>query len=281
MKKRILKNQRGLFYRHGDFVKSLGSGKHSYSILLGSSIEVVSAEGIFAPARQLNLYLEDERLKQELDVVEVQDHEIIIHKVDGLFNQVLRAGKYAFWNILAKNEFTRVDLRDAGLPAGVSLELYLETPAIQALLATAHVKEHEIGLHYIDSQFNGFLRRGKHGFWNVLVKNEFIIGDLKKPIIGNYLPLETYLEDESLKGELDLLEVQDHEMVLHYTDDNFQAVRGSGRYLFWNKLYKNKFVHVDLSSPYVAQDLPLDVYGGTALFPCIRNHRLRKRPIVH
>ena len=67
------------------------------------------------PDKNLNLFLHDRELREELAVAEVKDHEYALHFEDGLLIELLRPGKYAYWNALKKHEFVTVDTREPAI----------------------------------------------------------------------------------------------------------------------------------------------------------------------
>jgi hypothetical protein len=86
--------------------------------------------------KDLQLFLHDEVLLKQLDIVRVQDHEYVLHYEDGQFVQLLKAGVYAFWNVLKKQTYLRVDIRQPELPAEVDRSIL---PKL-----TAYVQSYEI-----------------------------------------------------------------------------------------------------------------------------------------
>ena len=51
----------------------------------------------FLPHIELNILLQDAKLASLLDVIEVRDHEVALVYKDGISQEVLRPGRYAFF----------------------------------------------------------------------------------------------------------------------------------------------------------------------------------------
>ena len=101
----VNQDQRMLVYRKGDYLRALKPGRYNHLSFTGCSLESYDVNERFEPPRNLNLYLGDETLAAELEVVEVKDNRGVIHYADGLLKEVLSAGRYAFWKTLVSHEF--------------------------------------------------------------------------------------------------------------------------------------------------------------------------------
>src|SRR5262249_10180914 len=100
-KVRIRKYQRGLWLRHGDFHRLLGPGTYRFWSKLWSltrdQVEVVSTLATKFQHPLLDLMIADERIRDELLIVDLNDAErALVWKDDRLF-AVLGAGRHAFW----------------------------------------------------------------------------------------------------------------------------------------------------------------------------------------
>lgn len=172
----IIKNdERGLLFRDGNYIKCLRPGKHSLNPFIKYSVIKADVNKAFDTAgKNINLFLEDQELSNELKVIDVQDYEIAIHFEDGKLVDVLKSGKYAFWNVLKKHEFIVVDVRDPEVKSGIDASIY-NSPKLAGHVGYFEVGNHEKGILFYDNVIQKTLEPGRYFFWkspvHVAVKN--------------------------------------------------------------------------------------------------------------
>ncbi len=172
----IIKNdERGLLFKDGNYIKCLKSGKHSLNPFIKYSIVLADINKAFdASGKNINLFLRDEELLKELTVLDVQDYEIAIHFEDDKLVNVLKSGKYAFWNVLKKHSFKVVDIRNPEVSADVDASIY-NSPKLAAFVGYYEVANHEKGILYYNNVTQKTLEPGRYFFWKspvfVAVKN--------------------------------------------------------------------------------------------------------------
>lgn len=107
MKTVIHENERGLLFQNGRYRKLLSPGKYR---TFGSrkNIEVVPTsqklESEFCP---LEVLLQDAQIAAQTVTAEAVNEEILLHFVNGQFQEILPAGKYAFWSGNDRHEFQK------------------------------------------------------------------------------------------------------------------------------------------------------------------------------
>ena len=175
MKVRIKNDERGLLFRDGNYVKCLKPGKHSLNPFVKYSVIVADVNRAFDIAgKNINLFLGDEELLKELTVLDVQDYEIAIHFEDGKLAEVLKSGKYAFWNVLKKHSFKVVDIRDPQVKPDIDASTYTN-PRLAGFVGYYEVANHEKGILYYNNVIQKTLEPGRYFFWkspvHVAVKN--------------------------------------------------------------------------------------------------------------
>lgn len=169
---RITLGKVGLVFRKGNFERVLPAG--DYWMFRGEQVMVYDMSQPFTPPVELNLLLQDEMLNALLDVIEVGDSEIVLHLTSGLFRQVLRPGRYAFFKGLVKHSFIRVDMSAVEVPAEVPPSLLLR-PELQPYLRVFTVEHYEKALLYVNGALQGELDRGMYFY----LKNHLAV-DLAK-----------------------------------------------------------------------------------------------------
>ena len=122
------------------------------------------------------------------------------------------------------------------------------------------VNENERGFLFKNGKFVKLLKAGKyHIYGNSLIE----IVSLEEPVFSEYCGLNTLLESEDVKKEVDIIEVGGvgkQEIALHFVDGNFFDVLKHGKHAYWNAIQKHEFKIVDITSPIVADDVPKEVF---------------------
>lgn len=159
----IQADQRGLLFHKGSYVKRLLPGTYRYLSWSQHTVAVLNiAKPFSVEGKDLQLFLQDDELLRELDVVRVQDHEIVLHYEDGQFMQLLKPGVYAYWNLLRKHTFVHTDIRQPELPAGIDRSIISKlTPYVQC----CEIASYEQGFLFYDHTLNRELTPGKYYFW--------------------------------------------------------------------------------------------------------------------
>lgn len=165
MKIMIKNDECGLLFKEGNYVKCLKSGKYRLNPFVAYKVVVYDMNKAFEPeGKNLNVFLNDEQLVEQLEVIEVMDHEIAIHFEEGQLCEVLRAGKYAYWKTLQKHTFKVIDLRipivEKELDASIITHAKLST-----CVSFAEVTQYEKSLLYFDGVFQKVLAPGRYYFW--------------------------------------------------------------------------------------------------------------------
>lgn len=165
MRIRINKDERGLLFKHGNYVKVLLPGKYRffsktrYQIIRMDVTKPFAVEG-----KEINLFLHDTNLATELIVINVTDHELALHYEDGRLAGVYPAGKYGFWDILKQHTFTIIDTRQPEI--GAELVPVINHPQLSGLVIRYEVAPHEQGILYFNHQFQRLLEPGVYYFWS-------------------------------------------------------------------------------------------------------------------
>ncbi|MDN4066609.1 slipin family protein [Paenibacillus vini] len=159
----IQADERGLLFHKGSYTKKLNPGTYHFSAWSQTTVVIMNiTEPFVVEGRDLQLFLHDEALVQELDIVRVQDHEYVLHYEDGQFVQLLKPGVYAFWNILKKNAFLHTDIRQPELPAEIDRSVLTK---LTAYVQSCEIANYETGFLFYDHVLQRELTPGKYYFW--------------------------------------------------------------------------------------------------------------------
>lgn len=160
MKIIINENQRGLVYENGKFIKLLTAGK--YKFFKKKNIEIASeAVKINTTVCSLDTLLENDELKNAVDVYEIKENEIGLRFINGRFVEAFKTGKYAFFKTKTSTEMRIIDTSKA--------EIEGFNPSVIGLPLTTYIKfevlNYEKGLLFIDNKLVRVLDGGVYYFW--------------------------------------------------------------------------------------------------------------------
>ncbi|MFD0589667.1 slipin family protein [Paenibacillus sp. GCM10027627] len=174
----VKSDERGLLFRKGSYVKHLQPGTYRYAAWSKHKVVIQNiAEPLSVRGKELGVFLHDAELLKELTVVDVADHEYVLHYENGRFSSLLTSGSYAFWNVLKKNHFLRADARNPELPADINAAIPSQLPRHCIL---SEVASHERGLLFFNNVFQRELAPGKYYFWRGPVTAEVKKVDLRQ-----------------------------------------------------------------------------------------------------
>ncbi|MXQ53696.1 slipin family protein [Shimazuella alba] len=176
----IKNDERGLLFKDGNYVKCLQPGKHTLNPFVKYHVVTADVNQIFDPVdKNINTYIEDVELQKELTVIDVQDYEIAIHFEDGKLATVLKAGKYAFWNVLKKHDFIIIDRRNPEIDPKIDVSVYSH-PKLHEYVVHHHIMSHEQGILYYDNVIQKILKPGRYFFWKSPVQVTVQIVDFRQ-----------------------------------------------------------------------------------------------------
>lgn len=169
----INENQRGLLFKNGRYVKMLRAGK--YYELGGTVIEVLPLDKDVASGQcSLDVLLNDKEISGETVVCEVGDEELALHYVNGKFTELLKRGKYAFWNVNDKHEFRITDISTPEVEEDIPLHIFSKISALSYV--KLEVAEYQKARLYFDRKLVRILDAGTYYFWrtNVRVDADYV-----------------------------------------------------------------------------------------------------------
>jgi hypothetical protein len=169
---RINAGKVGLLFQNGDYKKMLAVG--TYWVFPGETVQYYDMTKQFVPSIELNILLQDAALAEQLTVVDVQDHELLLQYENGNFKTVLGPGKYAYWKGVTNFSFTKADLNKIEVEEDISLNILLRKEVVPYIRGF-NVDSYEQGILLIDGKFSRVLEPGAYFFW----KNAIVVSVLK------------------------------------------------------------------------------------------------------
>lgn len=175
MKIFVMNDQRGLLFKKGNFTRVLRPGKYYFNPFVDYKVIMQDVDKPFdSMGKNINLYLKDQELIEELTVIDIQDFEIAIHFEDGKLTDVLEPGKYAFWNVLKKHDFIVVNTKEPWVKAEIDASVY-NNPKLAGYVSYFEVQTHEKGILYYNNVIQKTIESGRYFFWKsstrVTIKN--------------------------------------------------------------------------------------------------------------
>jgi len=159
---RIQTGNIGLVFKNGNYQRFLMNG--NYWIGFRESVKTYALNQVFQAPIALELLLQDEALVDLWHLVEVADNELVIVYENGLFKQVLKAGRYVYWNALIDYTFTKVDLNKIYITETIDKALFKEI-ALSQYIRTFEVAAYEKAVLLVDDVHAKTLTGGTYRFW--------------------------------------------------------------------------------------------------------------------
>jgi hypothetical protein len=159
---KIMKEQRGMLFKKGDFCKLLMPGDHV--VFSWQKIELANIYEQFNTSKPIELMLENKELADQLEIVEIKDKEICIFFENGLFKTLLKPGKHVFWKNGRKNEFIIIDLDDPYIDESIGRAIILK-PSVKEFTCSYGIDATHKGILYIENKFVKILEPGNYFFW--------------------------------------------------------------------------------------------------------------------
>lgn len=161
----IKNHERGLLFKNGNYKKVLKSGKHFTLPFSDSVIKVLDTTKPFhVEDYDIDIFLQDEKLCQELEIINIGDKELAVHFVDEKFQGVFGTGKYAFWNVLKRHTFEVFDVSNPEMGEDIDRTLLLR-PQFRPYVAVYDVEPYMKGILFFDNKMQRLLDSGRHYFW--------------------------------------------------------------------------------------------------------------------
>lgn len=177
-KKTINAFQIGLVFKNGALEQILEQGKHW---LFGErECYIFDKTKPFKPTNlPLELLLQNQKLNNLIELIEVKDNEIALQYKNGNLHQVLEAGVYAYWKNVIDYTYETVNLEAGEIDNAIS-KTVLRNPKVVKFIRVYVVESYEKGLLFIDGKFKKALDAGVYYFWKGEEIPTILKADLRK-----------------------------------------------------------------------------------------------------
>jgi regulator of protease activity HflC (stomatin/prohibitin superfamily) len=120
------------------------------------------------------------------------------------------------------------------------------------------INENQRGLLFKNGKYEKLLVPGKHiflaGNHNVEIMN---IDEEFKPYSYH---LDIFLKDKILREQLEVVDIVDDMIALHYVNGKYSDCLTSGKYAFWKVYNTHEFRMIDIKEPAVSEELPKFIF---------------------
>ena len=119
------------------------------------------------------------------------------------------------------------------------------------------IRENQRGFLFKNGKYIKMLAAGKY---YVHGGKEIEVANIDQPIVTYNCALDTVLGDCEVARAVSVVEVEDCRLALHFVNGKFNSVLGSGKHAFFTLTDKHEYRIVDVSTPFVADDIPEYVF---------------------
>jgi SPFH domain/Band 7 family protein len=152
----------GLVFKRGSYDRMLGEG--TYWLWPSENVLVFDMTRPFIPPCELNILLQDEKLKDALHIVEAWDNEIVLRYENGLLKEVLTAGRYVYWRSVVQYGFIRADISKIAITENIS-QATLLSKLVAPFVRSSSVESYEKALLFVDGKYVETLSSGVYYWW--------------------------------------------------------------------------------------------------------------------
>ncbi len=162
MKRIVINNyQIGLVMKNGTYQRMFAPGAHW---VWNAEVKLYDTTRIFIAPVDLNILLQDMRLAERLEIIEVQDNELALHFQNNMLKQVFVTGLHAFWKSVVPNRFVKVDISQTEIDVTLEKSL-LAHKLLAPYIRSYTIDSHERGLLFVDGKFVKVLESGIYQWW--------------------------------------------------------------------------------------------------------------------
>ncbi len=122
------------------------------------------------------------------------------------------------------------------------------------------INENQRGLLFKNGKYEKLLEPGKYYFLTGNARVETLDTADEFKLYG--YSLDVFLKDKKLKDQLEVVDIADETIALHYVNGKFTNCLTSGKYAFWKVFNTHEFKLVDIKDPAVSEELPRFIFDA-------------------
>ena len=154
--------QVGLVFKKNAYRRMLKEG--AYWLWGAETAYVYDLTKQFFASIDLNILLRDAELADALQVIEVKETEIVLQFENGLLQQVLTPGRYAFWKGIMNYEFVYADISKIAITENIERAVLMNRLVVP-YVRTYSIEQYEKALMYVDGKYAELLQPGVYYWW--------------------------------------------------------------------------------------------------------------------
>ncbi len=178
--KRILANERGLYFINDEFMGILYEGRYKFwNPFIKQRLDIVSVKNLWLTHQELEeIVKSDEINRDELEVIDLKDNQRAVIWIDGRIKRIISPGIYALWKI---GREVSVEIIDVDNPRFVheKLNIILDSETSKTILDEFVVEDNHSGLYFENGYFREDLKPGRYAFWKGISKVKLYHVDLR------------------------------------------------------------------------------------------------------
>ncbi len=160
--------------------------------------------------------------------VKVNAYQVALVFKNGVYQQMLKEGKYWFW----KGETILVYDLNKPFYAPAELNIMLKDEQLANALHVVDIKDNEIALQYENGLLKAVLTAGRYTFWKGMIEYEFVLADTSKIEITENISRAT-LQNRLLQPYVRSYTVESYEKALLFVEGKYVRPLTSGVYYWW------------------------------------------------
>lgn len=169
MKIFIKNSERGLLFEKGNYVRCLKPGSYFFMPFKKFKVMAMDINQPFCPKElDIDLFMHDKVLLDELDIIDVKDNQIAIHYIDGRLTDVYTTGKYAFWKQLKTNTFEVIDITDPEIDDTIDKNIFYHKK-LRGKFVEVNIEAYEKAVLLYNNKMHKILEPGRYFYWNQLI----------------------------------------------------------------------------------------------------------------
>ena len=219
----INENERGFLFKNGTFKAYLSPGYYKkYSSVY--ELIIVNIQDDFNLEGHDTKYVLQQIETDELSTLDVKDHELAIHYIDGHFQSFLTSGEYVFWDVYHKHTYKKIDQNQPEILDENIQELLTKFDDNHSY---CHIlKPYEKGIFFCNQLYLKHAEPGQYYFWDtykqitlkkidtriqeIQVSGQEIMTKDKVPIRINFI-----CQYNIVNIDVPILEIKDYEQQLY------------------------------------------------------------------
>jgi regulator of protease activity HflC (stomatin/prohibitin superfamily) len=175
--------EKGFLFKEGALIELVGKGSHWFWDPLNKiRVDVSSQRSPWINHPELDVILDSGLIDEQVQVVDLKDHERALVWVDGRFEAILEPGLFALWKTHKVIRVEIVDARNVRFEHA-DIEVILDHLHARESFQSHIVDEGQLALVVCDGTLKEMLRAGRYAFWKGGVRVSVKIMDLRETVI--------------------------------------------------------------------------------------------------